>query len=46
MTNIFSIVADQKQVVISVSSIWFTGFVIIAFGLILYKILVKIDNEI
>ena len=44
MTNIFSIVADQKQVVISVNSIWFTGFAIIACGLVLYKFLVWIDQ--
>ena len=45
MTNIFSIVADQKQVVISVNSIWFTGFAIIVYGFILIKFLNWIFGE-
>lgn len=45
MTNIFSIVADQKQVDISVNSIWFTGFAIIVYGIILIKFLNWIFGE-
>jgi hypothetical protein len=37
MTNIFSIVADQHQVIITVNSIWLTGFVLIVAGILLVK---------
>ena len=37
MTNIFSIVADQKQVIVSVNSIWFTGIALIVAAIIMYR---------
>ena len=42
MTNIFSIVADQKQVIISMNSIWFTGIAIIVGGILMYRFIYKL----
>lgn len=41
MTNIFSIVSDTKQVVITVNSIWATGLTIILLGFLFYKFIIK-----
>jgi hypothetical protein len=41
MTNIFSIVADQKQVIITVNSIWFTGIALIVGGILMYRFIYK-----
>lgn len=41
MTNIFSIVADQKQIIITVNSIWFIGFVLIVAAILMYRFLYK-----
>jgi hypothetical protein len=41
MTNIFSIVADQKQVIITVNSIWFTGIALIVGVILMYRFIYK-----
>lgn len=41
MTNIFSIVADQKQIIITVNSIWFTGIALIVAAFLMYRFLYK-----
>jgi hypothetical protein len=41
MTNIFSIVADQKQVIISMNSIWFTGVALIVAAFLFYRFIFK-----
>ena len=41
MTNIFSIVADTKQVIITVNLIWLTGFVLIVAAFLMYRFLYK-----
>lgn len=45
MTNVFSIVADQHQVVISMNNIWFTGALLIFAAFIVYKIWGKEDKK-
>ena len=45
MTNIFSIVADPNQVVITVNNIWFTAAVLIFAAFIVYKIWGKEDKK-
>jgi hypothetical protein len=40
MTNIFSIVSDTKQIVITINAIWATGLMLILLVAFIYKFLI------
>ena len=44
MTNIFSIVSDTKQIVITVNAIWATGLILLMLGFLFYKIVIRYDE--